>query len=243
MKPFLILQVRPNKAGDYEYKAFCQYGGLKEEETHRIEMTLTSIAGLNLDDYSGVIVGGGSPCVSEEEKDEIQIRFESELGDLFKQIIEQDKPYLGACYGFGVFADYCGGKVVQDPNYSEEVKAVDITLTEAAQTDPMTQDLPETFRAFVGHKESCVKLPENAVLLASSKKCPNHMFRLKNNIYATQFHPELDVENLLVRIEVYKYAGYFEPGEAEELSEMAKKEDVTIPMIILKRFVDRYRSE
>lgn len=243
MKPFLILQVRPNKAGDYEYKAFCQYGGLKEEETKRIEMTETSIADIKLEDYSGVIVGGGAPCVSDKEKDENQLRFESELATLFEQIIEQDKPYLGACYGFGVLADYCKGVVTKDPALSEPVKATDIFLTEAGEEDPLLKGLPNEFRAFVGHKESCVTLPEEAILLASSKKCPNHMFRIKKNIYATQFHPELDVENMLVRLDVYKFAGYFKPEEYTELAEMAKKEQITIPMKFLKRFVDKYRSE
>ena len=36
-------------------------------------------------------------------------------------------------------------------------------------------------------------LPPTAVLLATSPRCPVQMFRVKQNLYATQFHPELDV--------------------------------------------------
>ena len=50
-----------------------------------------------------------------------------------------------------------------------------------------------TFDAFVGHKEACRVLPADAVLLASSPTCPVQMFRVRENLYATQFHPELDV--------------------------------------------------
>jgi GMP synthase (glutamine-hydrolysing) len=243
MKPFLILQLRPDPAGDYEYQAFCKYGGLDPKDTVRIEMTEKSFAGLNIDDYSAVIVGGGPYCLSDKEKDETQVRVEKELNDLLQQIYEQDKPFLGACYGFGAGVKFLGGDVEKHKDYSEDVSAVDITLTEAAKNDPLTVDLPQTFRAFVGHKESCTKLPDGAELLAKSARCPNHMYRIKQNIYATQFHPELDVENMLVRIDVYKNAGYFDPSEVEAMRAMSMAETITIPMIIMKRFVDRYKSE
>jgi len=243
MKPFLILQLRPDRAGDFEYQAFCKYGGLDPKDTVRIEMTKESFAGLNLAEYSAVIVGGGPYCVSDKQKDENQQRVENELAGLLQRIYELDFPYLGACYGFGAGAQFLGGQVEKKKEYSEDVCAVDITLTEEAKADPLTKGLPQTFRAFVGHKESCTQLPHQAVLLAKSKRCPNHMFRLKQNIYGTQFHPELDVENMLVRIDVYKDAGYFAPSEVERLSTMAKAETITIPMEIMKRFVDRYKSE
>jgi len=243
MKPFLILQVRPNKAGDYEYKAFCEYGGLKEEDTKRVELTQESIAGIQLEDFSAVIVGGGAPCVSDKEKDETQTRFESELDALLNEVVQKDFPYFGACYGLGTLVQFCGGRVSKDPNFAEDVAALDITITDEGKNDPLLKGLPTPFRAFAGHKESCIALPEGAVLLASSAKCPNHMIRLGKNVYATQFHPELDVENMLVRIDVYKNAGYFPPEEAGALAEQVKDEDITVPMEILKRFVEKYRSE
>ena len=43
------------------------------------------------------------------------------------------------------------------------------------------------------------------------------MFRIKENLYATQFHPELDAEGLVTRIDIYRHAGYFPPESAEEL--------------------------
>ncbi len=243
MKPFLILQLRPDRAGDFEYQAFCKYGGLDPKDTVRIEMTEKSFAGLNLEDYSAVIVGGGPYCVSDKEKDDNQIRVENELAGLLQRIYELDFPYLGACYGFGAGAKFLGGQVEKRKEYAEDVCAVDITLTEKAKEDPMTKDLPQTFRAFVGHKESCTKLPVGAELLASSNRCPNHMYRIKKNIYGVQFHPELDVENMMVRIDVYKDAGYFDPSEVETLQTMARAENITIPMQMMKRFVDLYKSE
>ena len=59
-------------------------------------------------------------------------------------------------------------------------------------------------------------------------------------MYATQFHPELDVTGLCTRIDAYRYAGYFRPEEAEDLKAMAARSNVTHPSAILRRFATRY---
>ncbi len=68
------------------------------------------------------------------------------------------------------------------------------------------------------------------------------MFRVKENIYATQFHPEADAEGFIVRINVYKHHGYFPSEDAEVLIQSVQCEDTPVPKEILRRFVDRYRS-
>ena len=65
-------------------------------------------------------------------------------------------------------------------------------------------------------------------------------FRVGANVYATQFHPELDVAGLYTRIGVYKHAGYFDPGEADEIKARAARSNVTWPPAILRGFVRRY---
>ena len=72
--------------------------------------------------------------------------------------------------------------------------------------------MPTDFAAYGGHKEAMVRLPPHAVRLATSAACPVQAFRVGSNVYATQFHPELDLEGICTRIEVYKDAGYFDPG-------------------------------
>jgi GMP synthase (glutamine-hydrolysing) len=66
------------------------------------------------------------------------------------------------------------------------------------------------------------------------------MFRIRTNLYATQFHPELDVDGLITRIDIYRNAGYFPPESAEDLMENARQFTVTEPMKVLRNFVDRY---
>jgi GMP synthase (glutamine-hydrolysing) len=78
------------------------------------------------------------------------------------------------------------------------------------------------------------------VLLAGSSACPVQAFRLGSNVYATQFHPELDVDSLVMRIETYRDFGYFEPEEFDELIGVARAAVVTEPPRILAGFVQRY---
>ena len=93
----------------------------------------------------------------------------------------------------------------------------------------------------LGHKEACDDIPPGTVLLASSEACPVQMFRLRNNIYATQFHPEADLEGFTVRINVYKSHGYFAPETAQDLIAAVANEDTPLAKRILDRFVRRYR--
>jgi len=243
MKPFLILQHRSiDEASDDELHAFVKYGDLKNSEIRRVRMEQSGIPDIDLKDYSAIICGGGPSNVSdpEEKKSPQQIRFESDLLKLYDEVFRMDFPFLGACYGIGSLVKYQGGDVSKK-KYSEDVGSAIIYLNINADDDPLTQGLPKEFKAFIGHKESCQDLPENAILLASSKNCPYQMIRFKKNIYATQFHPELDNEGLALRIRIYKDHGYFEPHAAQALIKQIKNEMVSVPEMILRRFVERYR--
>ena len=134
--------------------------------------------------------------------------------------------------------NYCGTKISN--KYAEPVSSVTITLTDEGKKDPLLADLPFEFPVLVGHKEACDDVPENAILLASSKTCPVQMFRIKNNIYATQFHPEADVNEFILRINTYKDYGYFPPEEANKLIESLKGIETPDSKKILRRFIDKY---
>ena len=241
VKPFLLLATRAeDAAADDEYRAFLQYCGLASEELVRIRMESVPLPPLQLADYSGVIVGG-SPYTSSDpvgEKSAAQVRVEAELSGLLDRIVADDFPFLGACYGVGTLGTHQGAVI--DRKFGEPVGSAEIELTAEGERDPLLKGVPHRFEAFVGHKEACSQLPPGAVLLASSAACPVHMFRVKNNLYATQFHPELDADGLITRIDIYKDAGYFPPHAADELIQRARQASVTEPMRILKNFTERY---
>ncbi|MGO4236723.1 glutamine amidotransferase [Pseudarthrobacter sp. YAF2] len=241
MLPFLLLASRAeDAAAEDEYAAYLRYGGLEERDLHRVRLEAAPLPALDLSQYSGVIVGG-SPFTSSDppaDKSAVQHRVERELSGLLDQVVALDFPFLGACYGVGTLGTHQGAVI--DRTYGEPLGAVEIELTDAGLQDPLLHGLPRMFTGFTGHKEAVSSLPGNAVLLARSAACPVHMFRIKTNLYATQFHPELDAEGLVTRIDIYRHAGYFPPESAEELMAAARRFTVTEPMTVLKNFVARY---
>ena len=241
MKPFLLLSHRRvDLAADDEYAAMLRFSGLDEADFRRIRMDRESIAELRADDWAGIVLGGGPFTVSDpdEKKTDVQRRVEAELSALMDQVVGRDLPFLGACYGIGVVGVHQGALV--DGTYSEPVGGVTVTLTDEGRADPVLGQLPDEFDAFGGHKEAITTWPDHVVVLASSASCPVHAFRVGSNVYATQFHPELDTAGLDTRIEVYRDAGYFDPGDADAIRERAAAYDVRHAPTVLRAFVDRY---
>ncbi len=244
MKPFLILQLRPEtKASNDEFEAILEKGGLDQSETNRIRLDRESIPdGLSLRDHSGVIVGGGPGCVSdaESEKTETEKRIEDAILNLMPAITDTDFPFLGCCYGIGILAHHLGAKVSKQ-RFGEEVGAVECQLTNDGKKDPLLKEFPDQFMAFVGHKEALQDLPAGCAHLLASSPCPYQMIRYKSNVYATQFHPEADSQVFEARINIYKNEGYFPPSSAEKLIEFCHQQDVRVPGQILRNFVQAYK--
>jgi len=241
VKPFLLLAIRAeDAAADNEYDSFLTLAGLGEGELRRIRLEQRVLGDVDLRDWSGIMLGGGPFNYSDpkESKSEVQRRVEADLRGLLDAVVRADFPFLGACYGIGALGNH--QRAVLGRRYAEPVGLVRVALTPPGRRDPVLRELPATFDAFTGHKEAISKLPGHAVLLASSAACPVQAFRFGANVYATQFHPELDAEGLCTRIEVYKHAGYFDPAQAEELKALARRSDVRHPPAILRAFVRRY---
>jgi GMP synthase (glutamine-hydrolysing) len=241
VKPFLLLATRAeDQAAADEYAAMLAATGLDEPQLHRVRLEAGPLPALDLDRYAGVVLGGGPFDSSrpEREKSATQRRVEAELRGLLDELVARDFPFLGACYGVGTLGVHQGGVV--DGTYAEPISAVPITLTEAGRADPLLAGLPATFDAFVGHKEACRVLPPTAVLLASSPTCPVQMFRVRRNLYATQFHPELDVDGIVARIRIYQHYGYYPPETMDQIIAGVRDAVVTAPPRILANFVERY---
>ena len=238
MRPFLFLGTRAEEeVAQQEYDAVLAGTGLAADELVRVRLESGPLGEIDLDDWSGIILGGGPFNVSDPDdlKSATQHRVETELGDLARRVVAADMPFLGACYGIGVLGVLHGGVV--DRTFGEPIGALSISLTVDGVEDPLFGILPGVFTAYLGHKEAVSRLPEGAVLLASSQSCPVHAFRLGANVYATQFHPELDAVALCDRVDAYSSHGYYLPHERESLKAAARAARVTEPTRLLARFV------
>src|ERR1700759_973383 len=225
--PFLLLSIRAeDAAADDEYAAMMRFAGLDTRGLHRIRLTHSPLGEIDLGDWCGGILGGGPYNTSDpaDDKAPTQLRAESELLPLIGRIVDDDFPFLGCCYGVGTLGSVVG--VTVDRRYPEPVGALTVTLTESGRRDPLFADLPDVFDAYGGHKEGGSALPAGLDCLAYSVDCPIQAFRAGDNVYATQFHPELDADGLATRIDVYKDYGYFAPETAESLKSAALQQSI-----------------
>jgi GMP synthase (glutamine-hydrolysing) len=242
MKPFLILQLRPEEeASDDEFRALLDKGGLDESRVRRVRLEREELPQLDLASYAGVIVGGGPGCVSDsrDQKSIVEKHIEDEVMSLMPVIVANDVPFLGCCYGIGILAQHLGAPVSKE-RYGEPVSVVRVAQTEEGRADPLLAGITGSFDAFVGHKEAVQELPGGCVHLVAGEACPFQMIRYGKNVYATQFHPEADGNVFELRIRIYRDKGYFDPLDAERLAAAARQGDPQAGKMILRNFVERY---
>ena len=244
MKPFLFLSIRAEDvAVEEEYAAMLRCAGLEEQQLRWVRLEQAPLDPVDLDDWSGIILGGGPFQASdpEETKSATQRRVEADLTALLDDVVPQDFPFLGACYGIGTLGRHVGAAV--DRFYGEPLGGTFIELTPEGRRDPLFEVAGSPFGAYLGHKEAIRTLPSHAVSLASSPTCPVQAFRVGTRVYATQFHPELDIDGLATRIEIYRYAGYFPPDQADVVLAAARASGVTETPNLLLRFVELFARD
>lgn len=243
IKPFLLLATRDDdEAADDEFEAFLSMGGLEPHQLVRVRLEAGPMPVIDLDDYSGVIVGGSPYNASDpaESKTDVQNRAERELGELIDRVLERDFPFFGACYGIGLLTGHLGGIV--DGSYPETAGPTRVSLTSDGEADQLFGQLAPQFDAYVGHKEACSLLPPGAALLATGPDCPVQAFRIGANVYATQFHPELSRASILTRIRIYRGNGYFQPDAYNDVVAAINASSVTEPPALVRAFVARFAT-
>lgn len=166
--------------------------------------------------YHGVILGGSGDLdfdggrAADDEARLASYTLLEKLTPFLQYIFDRDMPTLGICYGHQMLGAFAGGRVFCDANQrktcSHEVKLL------ADKCDSVLfSDMPETFYAHYGHKDSLDDVPEGAVLLLNGgEKCKVPALRYKQNIYTFQFHPELDYREFKNRVAGTK--GYLPEG-------------------------------
>ncbi len=229
-----------DEPADAEYEAFLLRTGLNESSLIRHRLEAEPMPEIDLEDWSGIIVGGSpfNTSTPQEDKSRVQLRVEGELDALITRLLEADFPFMGACYGLGLLTRHEGGVV--DGTYSEEVSYPQVELTRAGRTDPLMEGMPTSFQAFVAHTEAVAAPPAGGVVLASSATCPVQILRVRSNLYATQFHPELDGDYLAHRLAFYAGHGYFDDDRLPQIQQEVRRQDVSDSWKVLSNFVTRY---
>ncbi|MEK6236444.1 MAG: type 1 glutamine amidotransferase [Planctomycetales bacterium] len=156
--------------------------------------------------------------------------------DVLREVHDRRQPTFASCWGFQAMARALGGTVVHDLGRAE-VGSVPLRLTEAGQADPIFAPLGDSFWGQLGHEDSVTELPERAVRLASSERVENQAYCFPDRpIYCTQFHPELNLDDLHERVRAYpKYVERIAGLPAERFHELLR--DTQETEALLPRFV------
>ncbi len=148
-----------------------------------------------LADFRGVILGGSAEFyfggnVSPENDRKHQAMLWRVRPFIFF-LFEHDVPTLGICFGHQLLATFLGETVETDPRQSE-AGSFSVHMTPDGRQDPLFVGVPDDWKAFFMHRDSALRVPKEAVLLASGERSHVGAFRYKTRVYGVQFHPELD---------------------------------------------------
>ncbi|WP_282607234.1 hypothetical protein [Pelagibius sp. Alg239-R121] len=172
-----------------------------------------------ISDYVGAVVYGGP----ESANDDRETPYIAQEIDWVGRWVAAEKPYLGICLGAQLLARSLGAKVSRHPEGAHEIGYVEVQPTQAANGF-----LGAPLHVYQWHKEG-FELPEGAELLVSGSVFPNQAYRLSENIYGIQFHPEVTPE---ISQRWIKEAGHMlvEPGahSAERQIADSKRHDAPL---------------
>lgn len=132
------------------------------------------------------------------------------LRPLFDYIFKHDIPTLGICYGHQIIGAYAGASVVNDLTQKKS-RSHEVAVVVNKDVYSICAGVPDTFYAHYGHKDSLDRVPDGAVLLMNGgDACKVSALCYKQNIFTTQFHPELTIDDLRLRMEATP--GYLPEG-------------------------------
>ena len=238
MLPFLLLSHRPeDEAAHAEHHSFRRIMGLRSEELVQVRMNLEQPE-LDFADYSGIILGGGPFNNTDMRKSVVQRRVEAYVNPIVSRVVAEDFPFLGACYGIGVVGSVVGATISRV--FGEKPACITASLTPEGARDPLLAGMPALFDTLVGHVEAVEVLPDEATCLVNGTDCPVQMFKVGSNVYATQFHPELELRTFIQRLQIYADNGYYEPYEYDAIVAGAAAANLETDNLILRNFRDLY---
>lgn len=237
MVSLLYVCVRPERgAADAEHASFRRALGV--DVVDRLDLLTEPLDPERLSRYSGVVVGGSPFNVGDVDKSPEQQRVEADLERIARSAIAGEIAAFFTCFSIGVVTRMLGGDVTTET--PESASATVIETTEAATTDPVFGPSAPALTVFTAHKESAVRVPDGAVLLATNAVCPVQAYRVGTHLYAAQFHPEPTPRDFADRMTFYRSTGYFDPDEFDAVQGQVLAASVTEGAALLRRFAETF---
>ncbi|MBK7211877.1 MAG: type 1 glutamine amidotransferase [Bacteroidales bacterium] len=141
-------------------------------------------------DFDMLVIMGGKMGVYEEDKFPWLI----EEKKFIAKSIQNGKLVLGICLGSQLIASALGARVF--PNLEPEMGVFPVYFNESAASDPVFSHFGKQLDVLHIHNDT-FDLPEGAVCMASSMLTPNQAFKYGSNVFALQFHFEVNQPQLI----------------------------------------------
>lgn len=138
----------------------------------------------NLDDCDGYVITGSKKSVYDDEP------WIQHLSDFVRALHDRRKKMVGICFGHQMVAHVLGGKTEPE----RQGWGVGIHQYQIITKHDFMRPGADEFGLLASHKDQVTELPDDAELLATSKFCPNAMFRIGEHILTFQGHPEFTRE-------------------------------------------------
>lgn len=228
----LLLSFRDNDAQKRDdLNGFSRSSGLRAGQFRVLSAVERAPTVDDLDGVDAVMIGGSKWSVFED------VPNIGAAKSLLEEARHRGLPVLGVCFGHQLLAATFGGEVVRDEEH-EEFGSFDVSLSAAGHDDPLFAGMSGSFKAICGHHDSVAVLPEGAVHLASSERCPNHAFRLGDDpIYGVQFHPEHTAESFREVMDTLGRRYFSDDDKVDQI--ISRIDDAPEASEVPARFIDR----
>jgi len=171
----------------------------------------------NLEKFDGLWVMGGSMNVWEEEEFPWLVEEKQTIRHAVKDL---NMPFLGICLGHQLLAEAMGGKAANTGQH--EVGLFEIKPTKEGLNHPLLRNLKDSEKWVNAHLVEVIKAPKNAVVLATSDNCKNHIMQLGDNAYSCQFHPEVCSHTLDGWMKIPGVPDFFEKLSVNGLKDLTR---------------------
>ena len=144
-------------------------------------------------DYDGFVISGSSLHAYDTD-----FAVTNQIAVL-KDVADVGLPILGSCWGLQIAAVAGGGEVAFNPKGREVGFARKILVNTSGLSHPMLSARPRVFDAPCIHYDEVIRLPDNAVLLASNDHSLVQAAVIPlgaSEVWAVQYHPEFDLRQL-----------------------------------------------